>query len=75
MPYVKIVLLFCSIAVFLAGCGNLIFHLSARFAGGATVAATQTGWAVLLFGWWTTSFLVALYLAIVLRIFPFSIAR
>ena len=75
MPYVKVVLLLCAVAILLGTLLNLLFHLGARLAGGAIFGATHFGWSILLFGWWTSSFFLGLYIANVLRIFPFSTQR
>jgi hypothetical protein len=75
MPYLKIVLILCAVAVALAATGGLIFRLIARVTGGAAVTATPTGWAILLFAWWAMSFLLGLRIAIALNIFPFSSPR
>ena len=75
MIYIKIVALLCVVSVLLAAVAYLIFFLAALLMRDVAITATRTGWTILLFGWWTTSFLVGVRLATALRIFPFSFPR
>ena len=72
MPYIKIVVLLCSIAVLLAVAANLLFFSVSLLTGSAFISATRTGWTLLLLGWWTLSFFVGIRIAMALKIFPFS---
>jgi hypothetical protein len=71
MPYIKIVLLFCGIAILLAAVADALFLLAARFMGVSAITATYEGWILLFLGWWAISFGVGVRLATVLQIFPF----
>lgn len=75
MPYVKLMVILFAVSTLLAVALRLLFFLVARLGGGAAIGATNAGWVILLFAWWTTSFIVGVRLAMMLRVFPFSFVK
>ena len=73
--YTKIVVLLCAVSVISAAVVYLVFLLSGLLLGDIAISATRTGWTLLLFGWWTSSFFLGIRLAVALQMFPFSLPK
>ena len=70
MPFIKVTFLFCGVAFVIAAMLNVALFIVGSITTSFMVGATHKGWITLLGVWWGVSFLLALQLAKVFRVFP-----
>lgn len=71
MFFMKVVSIFCGVALLLAFCADATFWFFTWTRGSAALFSTKSGWVFLFFLFWVISFVLGLFITRRLQIFPF----